>query len=182
MTSKKSTNYFPPLSRILTLDEINGENINNIIYQIYDINKEDENKHTSQIKPIQLIINSFGGEVYSGLGLIDVIDNSKTPIYTICHGTAMSMALIIYAVGHKRIASKYSTFMYHESWYESKGSIQQHKQELKENQRTEQICDEIFLSRTKFNIKQLNSIKEKRSEYYFGVEEAKKYGLVDEII
>lgn len=182
MASKKTTSYFPPLSRVLTLDEINGENVNDIIYQIYDINREDEGKPQSQIKPIQLIINSLGGEVYSGLGLIDVINNSKTPIHTICHGSAMSMALIIYATGHKRLASKYSTFMYHESWYESKGSIQQHKQEIKESQRTEQICDEIFLSRTKFNTKQLNSVKDKRSEYYFGVEEAKKYGLVDEII
>jgi len=98
----RRSDYKPKLSRTLTLGDIDSEIINDIIQLIYEINEEDAKK--TQVEPIKLIINSFGGEVYSGLALIDVIDNSLTPVYTICHGSAMSMALIIYAAGHQRMA------------------------------------------------------------------------------
>jgi ATP-dependent Clp protease protease subunit len=178
MASSKSK--FPKLSRVLTLGEIESESVNELIQMIYDINEEDAKK--TQVEPIKLIINSFGGELYSGLALVDVIDNSLTPVYTICHGSAMSMALIVYAAGHHRIASKYATFMYHEASYSSEGKLTQHKQELKETERTDKICDEYLLSKTKFTPKQLKDIRDKRGEWYFNVEVAKQYGLVDEIL
>lgn len=169
-----------PLSRIITLGYIDAESTNEIIQLIYEINEEDVKK--TQTEPIKLIINSFGGEVYSGLALIDVIDNSQTPIYTICHGTAMSMGLIVYAAGHHRTASKYSTFMYHESHYEMNGKVATHKQEIKEADRTEKICDDYLISKTKLTPAILKKVKNKQEEWYFPVDTAKKYGLVDEII
>ena len=168
------------LSRTLTLGYINGEFVNEIIQLIYDINEEDTKK--TILEPIKLIINSFGGELYSGLALVDVIDNSQTPIYTICHGSAMSMALVVFAAGHKRLASKYATFMYHEASYETDGKVLHHKQEIKEADRTDKICDEYLLSKTKFTVKQLKEVRDKRSEWYFDVKTAHKYGLVDEIL
>jgi ATP-dependent Clp protease protease subunit len=166
--------------RIITLGDIDTELANEVIQQIYEINEEDAKK--TQKEPIKLIINSFGGELYSGLALIDVIDNSQTPVHTICHGSAMSMALIVYAAGHHRFASKYATFMYHEALYESNGKVMHHKQELKETERTDKICDAYFMSKTKFTAKQLDDVKSKRAEWYFDVKTAVKYGLVDEIL
>jgi len=169
-----------PSGRIISLGDIDGDSVNEIIEVIYDINEEDVKK--TMTEPIKLIINSFGGELYSGLALIDVIDSSRTPIYTICHGSAMSMALIIFSAGHRRFASKYATFMYHEASYGSDGKVLFHEQELKETKRTDKICDEYFLSKTKFNTKQLKNIRDKRSEWYFDVKIAMKYGLVDELL
>lgn len=168
------------LNRIITLGEITSESVNEIISLIYEINDEDVKK--THVEPIKLIINSFGGEVYSGLALIDVIDNSSTPVYTICHGSAMSMGLIIYSVGHQRVASKNATFMYHEAAYPVEGKVLHHKQELKEVERIDKICDEILLSKTKFTNEQLNKFKETQSEWYFDVNTAMEYGLVDEIL
>jgi len=168
------------LSRVITLGEISTESVNDIIALIYDINDEDAKK--TVVEPIKLIINSFGGELYSGLALVDVIDNSQTPIYTICHGSAMSMALIVYAAGHTRMASKYATFMYHEAAYPTEGKVMHHRQELKEVERTDALCDAYLLSKTKFTPKQLKDVRDRRSEWYFDVEIAHKYGLVDEII
>ena len=170
----------PKYSRVLTLGEIDAEAVNELIQAIYDINDEDAKKTT--VEPIKLIINSFGGELYSGLALVDVIDNSQTPIYTVCHGSAMSMALIVYAAGHHRLASKYATFMYHEASYGSDGKLTYHKQELKETDRTDKICDEYLLSKTKITPKQLKDIRDKRGEWYFNIEVGKQYGLVDEIL
>lgn len=170
----------PKLSRIVTLGDIESEFINNIIQLIYEINDEDAKK--THAEPIKLIINSLGGEVYSGLALVDVMDSSQTPVYTICHGACMSMALTIYAAGHHRLASKNATFMYHEASYGAEGKVLHHKQELKETDRIDIMCDNYLLSKTKFNQKQLTDIKNKRSEWYFDVKVATKYGLVDEII
>ena len=170
----------PKLSRIITLGDIEGEFVNDIIEVIYEINEEDAKK--TQKEPIKLIINSFGGELYSGLALIDVIDNSQTPIHTICHGSAMSMALIVFAAGHHRYASKYATFMYHEASYETEGKVIHHKQEIKETDRTDKICDDYLISKTKFTTKLLNDVKDKRAEWYFDVKTAVKYGVVDEIL
>ena len=94
----------------------------------------------------------------------------------------MSMALIIFAAGHKRLASKYATFMYHEASYGTEGKVMHHKQEIKETDRTDKICDEYLISKTKFTAKQLKDIKDKRAEWYFDVKTAVKYGLVDEVI
>jgi ATP-dependent Clp protease protease subunit len=175
-----SKRNLPKLSRIITLGEINVESVNDIIEIIYEINEEDVKKTT--VEPIKLIINSFGGELYSGLALIDVMDNSPIPIHTVCHGSAMSMALIIYAAGHHRSASRYATFMYHEASYETDGKVMFHKQELSEVERTDKICDDYLLSKTKFTNKQLKDVKDRRGEWYFDVKTAHKYGLVDEIL
>jgi len=168
------------LSRVITLGDIDSELANEIIEVIYEINEEDAKK--TQKEPIKLIINSFGGELYSGLALIDTIDNSQTPIHTICHGAAMSMALVVFAAGHYRYASKYATFMYHEASYGTDGKIMHHKQEIKETDRTDKICDEYLMSKTKFTVKQLKDVKDKRAEWYFDVKTAMKHGLVDEIL
>ena len=127
--SKQRRSKLDPLSRIITVSDIDPITINGVIQDIYEINTEDAKRQI--VEPIKLIINSLGGEVYSGLALVDVIDSSQTPIHTICHGSAMSMALIIYAAGHHRLASKYATFMYHEASYGSDGKLTYHKKELK---------------------------------------------------
>ena len=178
MASPKKSNK--PSGRILSLGDIDGESVNELIEIIYDINEEDAKK--TQKEPIKLIINSFGGELYSGLALVDVIDNSLTPVHTICHGSAMSMALVVFAAGHHRIASKYATFMYHEASYPTEGKVMHHKQEIKETERTDKICDDYLLSKTKFTSKQLKDVRDKRSEWYFDVKTAMKHGLVHEIL
>ena len=170
----------PKLSRVITLGDIDSETVNEVIQLIYDINEEDVKK--THVEPIKLIINSFGGEVYSGLGLIDVIESSQTPIHTVCHGSAMSMALIIYAAGHHRTASQNATFMYHEAAYPVAGKVVYHKQELKEVERIDNICDKYLLSKTKLTQKQLNDTKNSQAEWYFDVKTAHKYGLVNEIL
>jgi ATP-dependent Clp protease protease subunit len=179
MASKRSDKQLR-LSRTITLGEINSESANDIIQLIYDINDEDIGK--TQVEPIKLIINSFGGEVYSGLALIDTIDNSSTPVYTICHGSAMSMALIVYSAGHQRYASKNATFMYHEAAYPIEGKVIHHKQELKEVERVDKICDNYLLSKTSFTQKQFNDVKKTQGEWYFNIEIAQQHGLVNEIL
>jgi ATP-dependent Clp protease protease subunit len=169
-----------PLSRIITLGDIETEIINDIIHSIYEINEEDVKKQTAD--PIKLIINSAGGEIYSGLALIDVINTSLTPIHTICHGSAMSMGLIVFVAGHHRTASPNATFMYHEGMYGLEGKTTFHKQEIKEADRIDKICDDYLISKTKLTQKLLNDSKNKQSDWYFDAKTALKYNVVNEIL
>jgi ATP-dependent Clp protease protease subunit len=169
-----------PISRIITLGDIETEVVNDIIHSIYEINEEDIKKQTAE--PIKLIINSAGGEIYSGLALIDVINTSLTPIYTICHGSAMSMGLIVFAAGHHRTASPNATFMYHEAMYGLEGKTAYHKQEIKEANRIDKICDDYLLSKTKLTQKLLDNVKNTQAEWYFDAKIALKYGVVSEIV
>jgi ATP-dependent Clp protease protease subunit len=170
-----------PNNRILSIGDIEIDNVNDIIEVIYDINEEDIKK--SQKEPIRLIVNSPGGDVYHGFALVDVISNSSTPIYTICHGHAMSAALIVYAAGHKRFASQRATFMYHEmAWSTHQEKLQYHLQEAKEGERMWKMYDEYLLSRTNLTAKQLSEVKKTRGEWYMDIKTAIRYGLVDELI
>ena len=179
MASPKKSNK--PSGRILSIGDIEIDNVNEIIEAIYEINEEDTKK--SQVEPIKLIVNSPGGDVYHGFALVDVISNSQTPIHTICHGHTMSAALVVYAAGHKRFASQRATFMYHEiAWSMQQEKLQLHSQEVKEGERMWKIYDDFLLSQTKFTAKQLNEIKKTRGEWYMDAKTAMKYGLVDQIL
>jgi ATP-dependent Clp protease protease subunit len=179
-TPKK--NYDSP-SRNIAIGEITEENVNIIIELIYEFNDEDTNKSPERREPIKLIINSSGGCVYSGFGLIDVIGLSKTPIYTICHGQAMSMGLAIMVAGHKRYGSKFSTFMYHGVSIElGSDYAATHKLELKETERVQKQMDEYLISRTKLTSKVLNTFKEKKDNWYFSTDIAIKYNIINELI
>ena len=170
----------PKLSRVIAIGDIEIDNVNEVIEVIYDINESDDKK--TQKEPIKLIVNSPGGDVYHGFALVDVISNSQTPIHTICHGHAMSAALIVYAAGHKRFASQHATFMYHEvAWSTHQEKLQYHSQEVKEGERLWKLYDNYLLSRTKFTAKQLNDIKNTRGEWYMDAKTAMKHGLVNEI-
>ena len=57
-----------------------------------------------------------------------------------------------------------------------------HRQELKETTRVDKICDDYFISKTKFTDKVLKPYRDKMAEWYFDVKVAQKYGLVDEIL
>ncbi len=74
------------------------------------------------------------------------------------------------------------TFMYHEAAYPIEGKVAHHKQELKEVERVDSICDNYLLSKTSFTQKQFNDIKKTQGEWYFDIETAQEHGLVNEIL
>jgi ATP-dependent protease ClpP protease subunit len=95
----------------------------------------------------------------------------------------MSMALPILLSGHQRFGHSLTTFMYHEcldSMHYDK--ISTLKENLDEGDRLMDIYDEYVLSRTSFKRTQLDKVKKNKTDWYFGVNEAIKYGVIDEII
>lgn len=177
-------------SKLLMLSEIEDKEVNKVIEAIYSFNEEESQKviniqeQPNYIpEPIRIVLKSEGGSMYDGLALIDVIENSKIPIHITAHGCVMSMALNVLVSGHQRFCSKNTTFMYHESWYNMPDSgIQEHKAELKEAERLNELCDNYLISRTKFTMDVLEKTRKSRKNWYFDANEALKYGVVNEII
>jgi ATP-dependent Clp protease protease subunit len=169
--------------RIITLGDIDEENTNDIIQFIHEINYLDAEKTENKREPIKLIVNSYGGDIYRGLGVFDSIIHSTTPIHTICYGAAFSMGFMIMVSGHHRVASKNSTFMYHEGGFDlGMMKLTIHKHELKELERIEKLCDSLILERTNLGKKQLDNIKKQCKDWYISAEEALNYGIIDKII
>jgi ATP-dependent Clp protease protease subunit len=171
------------LSRVITLGDIAEENVNDALSIIWEINLEDTKRPIDKREPIQLIINSPGGSCYLGLGLVDCVESSETPVHVTVQGHAMSMALPILCVGKTRLMSKRSTLMYHEiSWETSQEKLTVHRQELTEGNRVQKMYDSIITSYTKVPQKKLDEIKEKHKEWYITPTEALKLGFIDQII
>lgn len=179
-TQKK---YQESLSRIITLGEINDDNVNDVIALIYEINKEDLKKSSESREHIDLILNSAGGNVYHGFGLVDCIENSMTPVHVTVQGHAMSMALPILCIGHVRKMSKRSTLMYHEiSWETGQEKLRYHKQEAAEGERIQALYDGVLLEYTGVTKKMLKDIKDRNQEWYITPDEALELGFIEEII
>ena len=79
--------------RLFYLDgEVTEDLLHTVTMQIYKINGIDYGKSLEERTPIVLIVNSRGGSVEDGIGLMDAIRQSKTPVIGVCTGYAMSMA------------------------------------------------------------------------------------------
>ena len=173
---------------IILSNDIDNETVEEVMQFIIDVNAHDEDFENQikdyERKPIKVIINSFGGSIYDGFALVGVIENSITPIHTYCYGIAMSMALPIFAAGHVRFMSKFSTLMYHEALnnYPQFDKLSIIKDDLDECNRIMKQYDEILLLNSTVSQKQLDDVKKSRRDWYFTAEEALKYGMVDEII
>ena len=170
-----------PFRTIVLSGEIDESSVKDAIQTISFINEIDNGKEV--VEPIKLIINSLGGNILDGFALIGVIENSFVPVYTYGYGSIMSMALPILAAGDKRFGHQLATFMYHECLdsvpYDKMSII---KENIEETDRLMDMYDDYLISRTTLTQKQLNKVKNKKTDWYFGSDEALSYNIINEVI
>ena len=178
-------NSYNPNSKIFRTIVLSGEidesSVKDAIQTISFINEIDNGKE--EVEPIKLIINSLGGNILDGFALIGVIENSFVPVYTYGYGSIMSMALPILVAGDKRFGHPLATFMYHECLdsvpYDKMSII---KENIEETDRLMDMYDDYLTSRTTLTQKQLNKVKNKKTDWYFGSDEALSYNIINEVI
>lgn len=168
--------------RIILNEEIMPSVLDTVAMQIKKFNLEDEGKSVEERKPIELHINSYGGSVYDGFGIVNAIVTSKTPVHAYCDGYVMSMGLAIFTAAHKRFAAPYSTFMYHEISTMVYGKNEEIERVTVENKRLQKMYDSLILKNSNLTQKQLDSKRKQLKDWYFGAEDAKNFGIVHEII
>ena len=161
--------------------EINEFSIENIVYHILRYNRMDKDIPREDRKPILIYINSPGGSVTDGYGVIDAILQSKTPVYTINQATCYSMGFLIFLAGEKRYGMPNSTFLCHDGSSFAYDSMSKLKDRMEfETGQMEQHTKEYILSRTTINEKTYN--KKYRTEWYMYSEEAQNYNVVTHIV
>lgn len=156
------------------------ENIDDIVMHILQFNKEDAGIPPQDRKPILLYCCSNGGSVDAGFEVIDAIQASETPVYTINLGYQYSMAFLIGLAGHKRFASKNAKFLMHDGsnfvWDSSTKVQDQVEFQKKVNDRIRSYV----LERSKVSPEEYDS--KLRVEWYLFADEAKEKGFTDYII
>ena len=133
-------------------------------------------------KDISIYINSPGGSVTAGLGILDTMNYIKPDVATICMGQASSMGAVLLSGGKKgkRSALPNSRVMVHQPWAGMQGTasdIQIHAQELLA---MKERLNKILADQTGQTIKKITDDTDR--DFFMTVEEAKKYGLIDRIL
>ncbi len=155
---------------------INSEIANLIVAQLLHLESEDPDKD------ISIYINSPGGEVYAGMAMYDTIQYIKPDVSTICVGMAMSMGAVLLAGGapKKRYALPNAKIMIHQGSAGFQGSptdIEIHAREVLSLKRR---MAEILAHHSTQPIEQVEQDIDR--DRFMNPDEAKTYGLIDEII
>jgi ATP-dependent Clp protease protease subunit len=138
--------------------------------------------HDDQEQDISIYINSPGGEVYAGLAIYDTIRMIRPDVKTYCVGTAMSMAAVLLAAGTpgKRFALPNSRVMIHQGSGGFRGNIPDLEVQAKETFSVIKTLTEILAEHTGQPFDKVKS--DTQRDYYLNGEEARDYGLVDEVL
>lgn len=149
---------------------------NLIIAQLLFLQMEDPEKD------IEIYINTPGGSVTSGLAIYDTMQFVKPDVNTYCVGQATSMGALLLAAGTagKRYALPHSRIMIHQPWGGVQGAAADISIQAQEILRLRARLEEILAKHTKQPLEKIQ--KDSDRDYFMSAEEAKIYGIVDEVI
>jgi ATP-dependent Clp protease, protease subunit len=147
-----------------------------VLAQLLFLEREDADKD------IDMYINSPGGSVTAGLAIYDTMQIIKPDVATICAGMAASMASVLLTGGAKgkRYALPYAKILIHQPWVQQVGGqatdIEIHARDLIATRRS---LAGIYETTTGKPVEQI--LKDIERDYYMTAEEAKEYGIIDEV-
>jgi ATP-dependent Clp protease protease subunit len=131
---------------------------------------------------INLYLNTPGGSITAGLAIYDTIKYVSCDVSTVCVGQAASLGALLLAAGTKgkRYALPHARIMLHQPWGGAEGSASDISLQAKEILRLKKIINEILAKETKKPIEQIE--KDADRDFFMSSEEAKEYGIIDEVI
>ena len=163
--------------RIIMLSgEVNDQMANSVIAQLLFLDAQDSEKD------IYLYINSPGGVITSGLAMLDTMNFIKSDVQTIAIGMAASMASVLLAGGTKgkRFALPNSTILIHQPSGGAQGQQTEIEIAAEEILKTRKKMDQILADATGQTVEQIK--KDTERDHYMSAQEAKDYGLIDDIL
>ena len=163
--------------RIIFLgEEITRDSANLVIAQLLHLESQDPDKD------ISLYIDSPGGEVYAGLGILDTMNFIKPDVSTICVGMAASMAAVLLASGAKgkRLALPNSMVLIHQPLSGVQGQQTDIQIVADETKWIRQHLNELLSEATGKPVEQIQ--KDTERDNYLRAAQACEYGLVDKVL
>ena len=136
----------------------------------------------SSEKDINVYINTPGGHVTSGLAIYDTMQFVKPDVNTYCVGQATSMGAVLLAAGTKgkRFALPHARIMIHQPWGGVQGAAADISIQAKEILRLKDKLEGILAKHTNKPVDKIK--KDSDRDYFMSAEEAKDYGVVDQVI
>jgi len=165
------------MDRIIFLGTAIDDHVANIIQaQLLFLSSVDSSKD------ISIYMNSPGGSVYAGLGIYDTMQFIKPDVATICTGMAASMGAVLMAAGSKgkRSALPHSRIMIHQPMGGAQGQASDIEITAREILKLKDELYQIISKHTGQSMKKVTADSDR--DYWMKAEEAKKYGMIDEIL
>jgi ATP-dependent Clp protease, protease subunit len=161
---------------ILLSGPINDDIASLVIAQLIFLENEDPKKD------ITLYVNSPGGQVHAGLGIIDTMNFIKSDVSTVCIGMAASMGAMILSAGAKgkRFALPNSEIMIHQPLGGAEGQASDIAIAAQNILKIKEVLYKILAKNTGKTLTQIE--KDADRNYWLGSDEAVKYGIVDKVI
>ena len=163
--------------RIIILSgPINDEVASLVVAQLIFLENEDPKKD------ITLYINSPGGAVHAGMGIIDTMNFIKSDVSTVCIGMAASMGAMILSAGAKgkRFVLPNSEVMIHQPLGGAEGQASDIAIAAENILKTRKVLYKMLAENTGKSLEQIE--KDADRNYWMGANEAVKYGIVDKVI
>ena len=163
--------------RIIFLGSPVDDNVANVmIAQLLFLEAEDPESD------ISLYLNCPGGLVTSGMAIYDTIQYLKPDVQTICVGQATSMGAVLLASGAsgKRQALPHARIMIHQMMGGFSGQAEDIDIQAKEIIRMTDVLNDVLARHTGQKIKKI--AQDTQRDYYFSSQEAKEYGIIDEVM
>ncbi len=163
--------------RIIFLGEdVNEHTANLIVAQLLFLDNLDNKKD------IFLYINSPGGSVYDALAIYDTMEFVKSDVQTVGIGVQASAAAFLLSSGAKgkRFILPHATVMIHQPSSGTRGKVTDQEIDLRESLRVKKLLEEIMADNTGQKVEQIHTDMER--DKWMTAQEAKQYGIVDEII
>jgi len=161
---------------IFLVGPVNDQTANLVVAQLLFLESENPDKD------ISFYINSPGGSVSAGMAIYDTMNFIKPDVSTLCTGMAASMGAFLLAAGAKgkRFSLPNSKVMIHQVLGGAQGQATDIEIHAKEILKTKETMNRILAERTGQSIEKISSDTER--DYFLDAEEAKAYGLVDQVI
>ncbi|MBI1953072.1 MAG: ATP-dependent Clp endopeptidase proteolytic subunit ClpP [Candidatus Omnitrophica bacterium] len=149
---------------------------NLVIAQMLFLQMEDSNKE------INVYVNSPGGSVTAGLAIYDTMQFMKPDVATYCMGQASSMGALLLCAGAKgkRFSLPHARIMIHQPWGGVQGAAADISIQAKEILRLRDRINEILSLHTGQSLERV--AKDTDRDFFMSADEAKEYGLIDEVI
>lgn len=161
---------------IMVCGEVNDQSMNVVAGQLLFLNSQDSEK------PIFMYIDSPGGSCTAGIGVLNIMNYIKAPVYTVCLGLAASMGAALLSNGEKghRYALVDSTIMTHQAIGGYQGSILDAEVNMEYFKKLNERLAKILAKNCGMTLKEYKKTVQ-RDNYMFA-EDALKYGIIDQIL
>ncbi len=159
---------------VFLVGPVNDQIANLVVAQMLFLESEDAEK------PINFYINSPGGSVTAGMSIYDAMKFVKAPVHTLCLGQAASMGAFLLSSGDERRALPNSRIMIHQPLGGMQGQATDMQIHMNEMLRIKEMLNRILAANTGKTVKEIERDCER--DNFMSSEEAKKYGLIDEVV